>query len=186
MTRDTINRAVQRGAGGEDDTNLETIIYEGYGPGGTAIMVECLTDNRNRTVSEVRHCFTKTGGNLGTDGSVSYLFTKRGIFTFENTSEDEIMEPCLEVGCEDIIDNGDGSVEVYCPWESFNEVKDSLVAAGLNPATSEISMIPSTQAELTAEVAPQFMKLVDMLEDLDDVQEVYHNGSISDEVAALL
>lgn len=186
MTRDTINRAVERGAGGGDDTNLESITYEGYGPGGTAIMVECLSDNRNRTVSEVRHCFTKTGGNLGTDGSVSYLFTKRGVFVFENTSEDAIMEPCLEAGCEDIIDNGDGTVEVYCPWENFNEVKDALAAAGLTPASAEISMIPSTEAELTVDTAPQLLRLIDMLEDLDDVQEVYHNGSISDEVAATL
>lgn len=186
MTRDTIDRAVQRGAGGEDNTNMETIVYEGYGPGGTAIMVECLSDNRNRTVGEVRHAFTKTGGSLGTDGSVSYLFTKRGLLTFEGVSEDDLMDPALEAGAEDVVDNGDGTVDVFCAWQDFNDVKDALEAAGLKPANAEIAQIPSTQVELDATTAPQLLKLVDLLEDCDDVQEVFHNGSISDEVAELL
>ncbi|RIY31957.1 YebC/PmpR family DNA-binding transcriptional regulator [Psittacicella hinzii] len=186
MTRDTINRAVERGTGGGEGTNMDTIIYEGYGPGGTAIMVECLTDNRNRTVSEVRHAFTRLGGNLGTDGSVSYLFTKRGVFTFENSSEEDVMEAALEAGCEDILDYGDGNVDVYCPWENFNEVRDALEAAGLKPANAEIAQIPANKVDLDVEAATTFMKLIDSLEDLDDVQEVFHNGEISDEVAASL
>lgn len=186
MTRDTVNRAIQRGAGGEDDSNMETIIYEGYGPGGTAVMVECLSDNRNRTVSEVRHCFTKCGGNLGTDGSVSFLFNKRGVFTFENTSEEAILEPALEAGAEDIVDNGDGTVDVYCAWEEFNQVKDALAALGLVAVESDISQVPTTTVELTLETAPTLLKLIDALEDCDDVQNVYHNGDISDEVAAAL
>lgn len=186
MTRDTVNRAIQRGAGGEDDSNMETIIYEGYGPGGTAVMVECLSDNRNRTVSEVRHCFTKCGGNLGTDGSVSFLFNKRGVFTFENTSEEAILEPALEAGAEDIVDNGDGTVDVYCAWEEFNQVKDALAALGLVASESDISQVPTTTVELTLETAPTLLKLIDALEDCDDVQNVYHNGDISDEVAAAL
>ncbi|ELY0404487.1 YebC/PmpR family DNA-binding transcriptional regulator [Escherichia coli] len=155
MTRDTLNRAIARGVGGDDDANMETIIYEGYGPGGTAIMIECLSDNRNRTVAEVRHAFSKCGGNLGTDGSVAYLFSKKGVISFEKGDEDTIMEAALE-------------------------------AAGLKADSAEVSMIPSTKADMDAETAPKLMRLIDMLEDCDDVQEVYHNGEISDEVAATL
>lgn len=186
MTRDTINRAIERGTGGGEGTNMETIIYEGYGPGGTAIMVECLSDNRNRTVSEVRHAFTRNGGNLGTDGSVAYMFTKRGVFSFVDTTEDAVMDAALEAGAEDIVDYGNGLVDVFCAWESFNDVHDAIKAAGLKPETAEISQIPANKTELDVEAAQQFMKLVDMLEDLDDVQEVYHNGEISDEVAEKL
>ncbi|MFC6277462.1 YebC/PmpR family DNA-binding transcriptional regulator [Psittacicella hinzii] len=186
MTRDTINRAIERGTGGGEGSNMETIIYEGYGPGGTAIMVECLTDNRNRTVSEVRHAFTRLGGNLGTDGSVSYLFTKRGVFTFEETNEEAVMDAALEAGAEDIIDYGDGTVEVYCAWEGFNEVRDALEAAGLKPAQAEIAQIPSTKVNLDLDAAATFVKMIDHLEDLDDVQEVFHNGEISDDIAAQL
>lgn len=186
MTRDTINRAVQRGAGGEDDSNMETIIYEGYGPGGTAVMVECLSDNRKRTVSDVRHAFTKAGGNLGTDGSVSFLFNKRGVFSFENTSEEALMEQALEAGIEDIMDYGDGNVDLFCAWEVFNQVKDALASVGLTPVESDIKQVPTTTVDLDAETAPSLLKLVDLLEDCDDVQNVYHNGEISDEVAATL
>jgi YebC/PmpR family DNA-binding regulatory protein len=172
MTRDTMNRAIARGVGGEDDSNMETIIYEGYGPGGSAVMVECLSDNRNRTVGEVRHAFTKTGGNLGTDGSVSYLFSKKGVISFEpGKDEDSLMEAALEAGAEDIVSYDDG---------------DALEAAGLKADSAEVSMIPSTKAELDAETAPKLLRLIDMLEDCDDVQEVYHNGEISDEVAETL
>lgn len=186
MTRDTINRAIQRGAGGGDGEQLETIVYEGYGPAGTAVMVECLTDNRNRTVSEVRHAFSKSGGNLGTDGSVSYLFTKKGLLTFVGVDEDALMDAALEAGADDVVAEEDGSIEVYTTPNDFGTVLDGLEAAGFKAQSAEVTMIPSTEAELDAETAPKLMRLIDMLEDLDDVQEVYHNGSISDEVAATL
>ncbi len=186
MTRDTVNRAIQRGAGGGDGADLETLIYEGYGPAGSAVMVECMTDNRNRTVSEVRHAFSKCGGNLGTDGSVSYLFSKKGVLTFENVNEDALMDAALEAGADDVISNDDGSVEVYTTPNDFGTVLDALEAVGFKTTNASVTMIASTEAELDAETAPKFMRLIDMLEDLDDVQEVYHNGAISDEVAALL
>ncbi|MFZ4833704.1 YebC/PmpR family DNA-binding transcriptional regulator [Rouxiella sp. Mn2063] len=187
MTRDTLNRAVARGVGGDDDTNMETIIYEGYGPGGTAVMVECLSDNRNRTVSEVRHAFTKTGGNLGTDGSVSYLFAKKGVITFApGQDEDTVMEAALEAGAEDILSYDDGAIDVFTAWENLGEVKDALQAAGFVADAAEVSMIPSTKADMDAETAPKLLRLIDMLEDCDDVQEVYHNGEISDEIAETL
>ena len=186
MTRDTINRAIQRGAGDGEGADLETLIYEGYGPAGTAVMVECMTDNRNRTVSEVRHAFSKSGGNLGTDGSVSYLFTKKGVLTFNSASEDAVMDVALEAGADDVVSNDDGSIEVYTTPNDFGVVLDALEAAGLKPSDASVTMIASTEADLDAESAPKLLRLIDMLEDLDDVQEVYHNGAISDEVAALL
>ena len=186
MTRDTINRAIQRGAGGGDGEQLETIVYEGYGPAGSAVMVECLTDNRNRTVAEVRHAFSKCGGNLGTDGSVAYLFSKKGLLTFVGVDEDALMDTALEAGADDVVTEEDGSIEVYTTPNDFGTVLDGLEAAGFKPQSAEVTMIASTEAELDADTAPKLMRLIDMLEDLDDVQEVYHNGSISDEVAALL
>lgn len=187
MTRDTLNRAIARGVGGDDNDNMETIIYEGYGPGGTAVMVECLSDNRNRTVSEVRHAFTKTGGNLGTDGSVAYLFTKKGVISYPTgTDEETLMEAALEAGAEDIETFDDGAIDVFTTPEEFGSVKDALDAAGFVAEAAEVSMIPSTKADLDADTAPKLMKLIDMLEDSDDVQEVYHNGEISDEIAELL
>ncbi|MCH7346493.1 YebC/PmpR family DNA-binding transcriptional regulator [Aeromonas sp. MR7] len=186
MTRDTINRAIARGAGGGDGEQLETIVYEGYGPAGSAVMVECLTDNRNRTVAEVRHAFSKCGGNLGTDGSVAYLFSKKGLLTFVGVDEDALMDAALEAGADDVVTEQDGSIEVYTTPNDFGTVLDALEAAGFKAESAEVTMIPSTEAELDAETAPKLMRLIDMLEDLDDVQEVYHNGSISDEVAATL
>ncbi|MEA1065270.1 YebC/PmpR family DNA-binding transcriptional regulator [Apirhabdus apintestini] len=188
MTRDTLNRAIQRGVGGDDDANMETIIYEGYGPGGTAVMVECLSDNRNRTVAEVRHAFSKCGGNLGTDGSVAYLFSKKGVISFAPgaADEDAVMEAALEAGAEDVISYDDGAIDVYTAWEEMGAVKDALDAAGLKAEAAEVAMIPSTKADMDAETAPKLLRLIDMLEDCDDVQEVYHNGEISDEVAATL
>ena len=186
MTRDTINRAIQRGAGGGDGEQLETIVYEGYGPAGSAVMVECLTDNRNRTVAEVRHAFSKCGGNLGTDGSVAYLFSKKGLLTFVGVDEDALMDAALEAGADDVVTEEDGSIEVYTTPNDFGTVLDGLEAAGFKPQSAEVTMIASTEAELDADTAPKLMRLIDMLEDLDDVQEGYHNGSISDEVAALL
>ncbi|WP_104399394.1 YebC/PmpR family DNA-binding transcriptional regulator [Vibrio penaeicida] len=187
MTRDTVNRAVSRGAGGEGDDNMETVIYEGYGPGGTAVMVECMTDNRNRTVSGVRHAFSKAGGNLGTDGSVNYLFDKKGVISYApGLDEDEVMEAALEGGADDIETGADGAIDVYTDPADFGDVKDTLDAAGFEAANAEVSLIPSTKADLDADTAPKLLRLIDALEDLDDVQEVYHNGDISDEVAASL
>ena len=186
MTRDTINRAIARGAGGGDGEQLETIVYEGYGPAGSAVMGECLTDNRNRTVAEVRHAFSKCGGNLGTDGSVAYLFTKKGVLTFVGSDEDALMDAALDAGADDVVTEEDGTIEVYTTPNDFGTVLDGLEAAGFKPESAEVTMIPSTEAELDAETAPKLMRLIDMLEDLDDVQEVYHNGSISDEIAATL
>jgi len=187
MTRDTLNRAVARGVGGDDDTNMETIIYEGYGPGGSAVMVECLSDNRNRTVAEVRHAFNKTGGNLGTDGSVAYLFSKKGVITFApGLDEDVVMEAALEAGAEDIVSYDDGAIDVFTAWESLGDVKDALEAAGFKADSAEVTMIPSTKADKDADTAPKLLRLIDMLEDCDDVQEVYHNGEISDEIAETL
>ena len=186
MTRDTVDRAIKRGAGGDDGVELETLVYEGYGPAGTAVMVECMTDNRNRTVAGVRHAFSKSGGALGTDCSVAYLFTKKGIISFANADEDALMEAALEAGADDVETNDDGSIDVYTSPFEFGTVLDALEAAGFKPDNANVSMIPSTEVDLTADDAPKLLRLIDMLEDLDDVQEVYHNGTISDEVAATL
>jgi len=187
MTRDTMDRAIARGVGGDDNANMETIIYEGYGPGGSAIMIECLSDNRNRTVGEVRHAFTKTGGNLGTDGSVAYLFNKKGVISYApGQDEDAVMEAALEAGAEDVVSYDDGAIDVFTAWEEMGSVRDALEAVGLKADTAEVSMIPTTKAEMDAETAPKLLRLIDMLEDCDDVQEVYHNGEISDEVAETL
>ncbi|MCM2679691.1 YebC/PmpR family DNA-binding transcriptional regulator [Echinimonas agarilytica] len=187
MTRDTVERAVKRGAGELDGQELETIIYEGYGPGGTAVMVETMTDNRNRTVSTVRSAFTKSGGNLGTDGSVSYLFTKQGLISYDvGIDEDTLTDAALEAGAEDIVEHDDGTFDVITTPETFGEVKDALDAAGLASVNAEVTQVPSTKAELDLDTATKFMRLIDTLEDDDDVQEVYHNGDISDDVMAQL
>ncbi|URJ84590.1 YebC/PmpR family DNA-binding transcriptional regulator [Pasteurella multocida] len=186
MTRDTINRAIERGVGGGDDTNMETKIYEGYGPGGTAVMVECLSDNANRTISQVRPSFTKCGGNLGTEGSVGYLFSKKGLILITSGDEDVIMEAAIEAGADDVQVQEDGSFEVYTAWEELSAVRDGIESAGIKIDNAEVTMIPSTTVELDAETAPKLLKLIDMLEDCDDVQNVYHNGEISDEIAAML
>ncbi|HEH9709520.1 TPA: YebC/PmpR family DNA-binding transcriptional regulator [Pasteurella multocida] len=186
MTRDTINRAIERGVGGGDDTNMETKIYEGYGPGGTAVMVECLSDNANRTISQVRPSFTKCGGNLGTEGSVGYLFSKKRLILITSGDEDVIMEAAIEAGADDVQVQEDGSFEVYTAWEELGAVRDGIESAGIKIDNAEVTMIPSTTVELDAETAPKLLKLIDMLEDCDDVQNVYHNGEISDEIAAML
>ena len=187
MTRDTVERAVKRGAGELDGQELETIIYEGYGPGGTPVMVETMTDNRNRTVASVRHAFTKAGGNLGTDGSVAYLFEKKGVIAYDaDVDEDALMEAALEGGADDVLAHDDGSLEVFTTPEEFGAVKDALDQAGFAAENAEVTMVPSTKAELDADTAAKFLRLIDILEDDDDVQEVYHNGDISDEVAATL
>lgn len=183
MTRDTIERAIKRGAGELEGQQLETIIYEGYGPGGTAVMVETMTDNRNRTVSGVRNAFSKSGGNLGTDGSVAYLFTKRGVLSYApGTDEDALMDAALEASAEDVVSYDDGAIDVFTEPTEFYGVKDALDAAGFVSDNAEIAMIASTKAELDAETAEKFMRLIDTLEEHDDVQEVYHNAEISDEI----
>ncbi len=187
MTRDTVERAIKRGAGELEGQQLETILYEGYGPGGTAVMVETMTDNRNRTVSGVRNAFSKSGGNLGTDGSVSYLFTKRGVLSYApGTDEDALMEAALEAGAEDIVSYDDGAVDVFTDPVDFYTVKELLDKAHFVAENAEIAMIASTKAELDLETAEKFMRLIDTLEDHDDVQEVYHNAEISDDVMASL
>ena len=187
MTRDTIDRAIARGVGSNDADNMEELTYEGYGPGGVAVLVEAMTDNRNRTVAEVRHAFNKTGGNLGTDGSVAYLFTRRGQISYAvGTDEEALMEAALEAGAEDVLTNDDSSIDVLTAFEDFGAVKDALDSAGFTSESAEISMIPSTSAVLELETAQKVIELVDMLEDLDDVQNVYSNADIPDEVLAQL
>ncbi len=182
MTRDTAQRAIDRGAGNDEESNMDEVTYEGYGPGGVAVLVECLTDNRNRTVAEVRHAFTKRGGNLGTDGSVAYLFARKGqIFIESGASEDQVMEIALENGAEDIVTHDDGSFEVTTEFEDFLNVKEALTAAGIK-AEGEVAMIPSTSVDLDKDAATKVLALIDMLEDLDDVQNVYTNSDISEEV----
>ena len=187
MTRDTINRAIQRGAGGEDNEDLKEVTYEGYGVGGVAVIIETMTDNLNRTVPDVRHCFSKTGGNLGTAGSVAYMFTKRGEITFEDVSlEDKIMDVALEAGAEDIEVSEDEILVITTP-ETFGDVQDALAAAGLKSDNAEVVMSPSTKAEITdVEQAKQILRMIDMFEDLDDVQNVYTNVEFPDEVLAQL
>ena len=187
MTRDTINRAVDRGTGGGDNENMEEVSYEGYGVGRVAVLVETMTDNLNRTVSEVRHAFTKNDGNLGTSGSVAYLFTKRGEITFNDVSlEDEVMLVALDAGAVDIENDGE-SLLVITEWESFGQVQDALNAAGLISDNAEVTMSPSTTAEIdNVDDAEKIMKMIDMLEDADDVQEVYTNVNFSADVMAQL
>lgn len=184
MTKDAVQRAVKRGAGGDDNSNMIEIRYEGYGPAGTAVMVECLTDNKNRTVAEVRHAFTKTGGNLGTDGSVAYLFTKTGIITFApGNDEEKILEAALESGAEDVVTNDDGSIDVITAPDDMLNVKEALVSAELKPDQSDITMVASIEVDINdSEQAEKVIKLTDMLEDLDDVQNVYSNANIEDSV----
>ena len=189
MTRDTIKRAVERGVGGGDGADLENITYEGCGVGGVAVMVECKTDNHNRTASDVRHAFTKFGGNLGTTGSVGYLFTKKGVISFAQDEdgkmpidEEQAMEIGLEAGADDIVTNDDGSIDVYTAPEAFADVVEAFEAKGIKPTNAEVSMVPSTEAELDADNAAKCMRMIDALEDLDDVQNVYHNASFPDDV----
>ena len=186
MKRDTIDNAVKRGSGDLDGDNYEEVRYEGYGLGGTAIMVDCLTDNRNRTVADVRHAFSKHGGNLGTDGSVAYMFTKQGFISFAEGDEDAIMEVAIEAGADDVVTNDDGSIDVVTTPEDFFTVKDALSKADLEASHAHITMEPANRIDLNLEDAEKFMKLIDRLEDLDDTQEVYHNAEISEEVMAQL
>ena len=187
MPKDTIERACKRGAGETDGANYEEIRYEGYGPGGIAILADCMTDNRNRTVSEVRHAFTKAGGNLGTDGSVSYMFNKVGVISYAaGVDEEMIMEVALDAGADDVVTEEDGSIEVLTSPEDFSAVNESLKKAGLKPVNAEITMRADLLTTLDSETAEKLLRLIDVLEDLDDVQEVYSNADIPDEVLAKL
>ncbi|MCK5523137.1 MAG: YebC/PmpR family DNA-binding transcriptional regulator [Thiomargarita sp.] len=185
MTKDTIERAIKRGSGAVDGESYEEIRYEGYGVGGIAVMVDCMTDNRNRTVAEVRHAFSKCGGNLGTDGSVAYLFEKIGLLNFPaGSDEDKIMEIALEAGAEDVVQNDDESIDVLTAPNDFYSVKEAM--AKLTPTNAEITMRASTNITLDLDNAQKMLRLLDMLEDLDDVQYVYSNADISDEIMAKL
>jgi YebC/PmpR family DNA-binding regulatory protein len=179
MTKDSVQNAIKRGSGALEGMSYEEARYEGYGPGGAAVLVNCLTDNRTRTVAEVRHAFTKNGGNLGSDGSVAYLFKHCGQFVFApGTSEDRVMEAGLEAGAEDVIANDDGSVELICAPGDFTAVKAALEKAGLKAELAEITMKPSAEAQLRGPEAARMRDMVDALENLDDVQDVYTTAVI--------
>ena len=179
MPKDTIERTVKKAAGELEGVNYEEIRYEGYAQGGVAVMIECLSDNRNRTVSEVRHAFSKHGGNLGTDGSVAYLFTKIGVLNFApGTSEDEVMEVALDAGADDIVMGEDGSVEVVTSPETFSGLVAAMDAAGITPANAEVTMRASLEVELDVDTGQKVLRFLDLLEDLDDTQAVYSNADI--------
>ena len=187
MKRDTVEKAIDRGAGNNDADNYEEATYEGYGTAGIAILVETLTDNKNRTVAEVRHAFSKAGGSLGTDGSVAYLFTRTGQISFDpSVDEDELMEAALDAGAEDVVSSDDGSFEVQTAFEDFLNVKDALINVGLKPVEADVTMIASTTIEVDLDTAEKFLRLVDALEDLDDVQNVYSNVEIPASVIDLM
>lgn len=181
MPKDNVTRAVQRGAGSLDGVNYEEIRYEGYGLNGAAIIVDCMTDNRVRTVAEVRHAFSKFGGNMGTEGSVAFLFKHCGqLFFAPGTNEDALMEAALEAGAEDVITDDEGGFEVICDPYAFSAIRETLEKAGFKPEMAEITMKPSTEADITGDDAIKMQKLLDALENLDDVQEVYSNAIIHD------
>ena len=179
MAKDSVQNAIKRGAGQLDGVSYEEIRYEGYGPGGAAVMVDCLTDNRTRTVAEVRHAFTKNGGNLGSDGSVAFLFRHCGQFVFApGTSEDAVMEAGLEAGAEDVVKNDDGSIELICAPADFDAVKAALEKASLRPEVAEITMKPANESTLAGGDAGRLRSLLDALENLDDVQNVYSTAVV--------
>jgi YebC/PmpR family DNA-binding regulatory protein len=185
VPKDTIDRAWKRGTGEGDGDDFQEVRYEGYAPGGVAVLVECLTDNRNRTVGEVRHAFTKCGGNLGADGSVGYLFQHSGVISFPaGASEERVMNAALESGAEDVVANDDGSLDVLTDPGDFARVLDALVADGLQPESAEVTMRAATGVVVEGEEAAQVLKLLEMLQDLDDVQEVYSNAELPDDVLA--
>ena len=183
MPKDTVVRAIKRGAGELDGENYEEIRYEGYGPGGAAVLVDCMTDNRNRTVAEIRHAFAKFNGNLGTSGSVAYLFSNLGVLQFApGADEDAVMEAALELGAEDVITADDGSIEVLTSAESFINVKEALQASNLSPEHAEVTMRASTATTLSDKEGESMLKLLDALDELDDVQNVYSNADIPESV----
>jgi len=185
VPKDNIDRAIKKATGELEGFDYEELRYEGYGPGGVAVLLECVTDNRNRTVAEVRHAFNKHGGNLGTDGSTAYLFDNKGVLTYApETDEDRVMEAALEAGAEDIVTADDGSMQVLTGPDEYLEVKQAMVGAGLTPDDSEVTMRASTEVELDVETGVRVLKLLDRLEDLDDTQNVYSNANLPDEVYA--
>ena len=178
MPKDTMERAILRGAGGQDGADLVALTYEGYGPGGVAFLVETMTDNRNRTVAEVRHIFSKAGGNLGTDGSVAYLFEKKGQLIFEpGVSEETLFEVAIEAGADDVEVEEDGAMTVVTAPEAFQDVKRQIDEAGLTADLAEVAMVPQTYTTLDTEISERIIKMIDALEDLDDVTGVYTNAS---------
>jgi len=181
IPKDTVQRAIQRGAGGMDGATYEEIRYEGYGIGGAAVIVDCMTDNRTRTVAEVRHAFSKHGGNLGTDGSVAFMFRHCGQLLFvPGTSEDRVMEAAIEAGAEDVLTDDEGGIEVICQPGEFGSIKAALEKAGLKAEVAEITMLAETPAPLAGEYAQKMQKLLDALENLDDVQQVYTNAEFDE------
>ena len=185
MARDTIERAIRKGSGNEQTTPEEDARYEGYAPGGVAVLVECMTDNRNRTAGDVRNIFSRLGGNLGTNGSVSYLFDKKGFIYFDDSvGEEQILEPALEAGAEDVRVHEEGGLEVITPPENVYEVQSALEEAGLASLRAETTMEADIKVPVNAERAETLLKMIDRFEDLDDVQNVYTNAEISAEVLA--
>lgn len=183
MPKDNIDRAIKRGTGADDGATYEEVRYEGYGPGGVAVMVDGLTDNRNRTVADIRHAFAKFGGNLGADGAVAYLFTHTGLLSFPaGSDEEQIIDLAIEAGAADVVTNDDGSVDVLIDPNDFGGVKDALTAAGMVPEQSEITMRASTSAALKVSEAETLLKLLDALDELDDVQQVYSNAEFPQEL----
>ncbi len=183
MPKDTMERAIARGAGGQDGADLVPLTYEGYGPGGVAFLVETMSDNRNRTVAEIRHVFSKAGGNLGTDGSVAYLFDKKGQIHFgPGASEDDVMEIAIESGAEDVETDEDGAIAVTTGPEDYLAVKDALLSGGLEPAASGVAMIARACSDLDVATGEKVMRLVEALEDLDDVTNVYTNAGFPEEL----
>jgi YebC/PmpR family DNA-binding regulatory protein len=181
VPKERLTNAIQRGAGRLEGASYEEIRYEGYGIGGAAVMIDCMTDNRTRTAAEVRHALTKHGGNLGTDGSVAFMFKHCGQFLLApGTSEDKVMEAALEAGAEDVVGNDDGSVEVICAPGDFQAVKVALEQAGLKPELSEVTMKATTETELTGDEATRMQKLLDALDDLDDVQAVHTTAAMDE------
>lgn len=183
VPKDAIDRAIKRGAGELDGSDFEEIRYEGYGPAGVAIIVDCLTDNRNRTVADVRHAFTKAGGNLGQDGSVAFMFSSLGVLSYPpGSDEDAIIEAALDAGAEDVTTEDDGMVEVLTAPDRYIQVKEAMIEAGLEPEDSELTMRASNNSEMSVDDGAKVIRLVDALEELDDVQEVFTNADFPDEL----
>ena len=181
VPKDTIQKAINRGAGGGEGADLDELTYEGYAAGGVALLIEAMTDNRNRTVAEVRYAFGKHGGSLGADGSVAYLFKRQGVITFApGADEEQVLDVALEAGAEDLETDDDGALAVITPWEALSAVADALEAASLVPDHREVAMVPSTLHDCDEAQAATLLRLIDALEDLDDVQNVYSNARLPD------
>lgn len=187
MPRDTVDRAIKRGAGALEGVEYEEIRYEGYGPGGVAVMVDTMTDNRNRTVAEVRHAFSKCGGNLGTSGSVAFQFTEQGILNYPSgCDEEQIMDVAIEAGADDVVNYPDGSVDVLTAPDAFSQIREAMVAAKLEPESAEVTQRAASNITLGFEDAQKMVKLLELLEDLDDTQNVYSNADIPEDILAKL